>query len=55
MDYPFDISNIYNEQLMITLQDVNEVNRKGSRLAVASSVYDSTKHIGLVTPEFAQI
>ena len=33
-----------------TLQNVNEVNREHSRLAAASSVCDSTKHNGLVTP-----
>ena len=37
------------EQLQITLQNVSEVNRERSRLAVASSVCDSTKHNGLVT------
>ena len=42
------ISFRLKEQLMITLQYVNEVNRERSRLAVASGVYDSTKHNGLV-------
>ena len=34
---------------MVTLQNVNEVNRERSRLAAMSSVYDSTKHKGLIT------
>ena len=33
-----------------TLQNVCEVNRERSRLAAASSVCNSTKHNGLVTP-----
>ena len=37
------------EQLMISLQNVSEVNRERSSLAAASSEYDSTKHNGLVT------
>ena len=32
-----------------TLQTVSEVNRERSRLAAASSVFDLTKHNGLVT------
>ena len=36
-------------QLSVTLLNVSEVNRERSRLAVASSVCDSTKHNGLVT------
>ena len=37
------------EHLLITVQNVSEVNRKRSRLAAVSSVCDSTKHNGLVT------
>ena len=36
-------------QLMITSQNVSEVNRERSHLAAASSVCDSTEHNGLVT------
>ena len=48
------------EQLMITLQNVSEVNRERSHLTAASSVYDSTKHNVLVTVKnnelnFAQV
>ena len=37
------------EQLVITLQNMSEVNRERSRLAAAYSVCDLTKHNGLVT------
>ena len=38
----------FKEQLMITSQNVSEVNRERSRLTAASSINDSTKHNGLV-------
>ena len=37
---------------MITLQNASEVNRERFRLTAASSVYDSTKHNGLITVSF---
>ena len=36
-------------QLLLLGQNVCEVNRERSRLAAASSMFDSTKHNGLVT------
>ena len=42
------------EQLLIVLQNVSEVRRERSRLTAASSVYDSTKHNGLVSPFFCR-
>ena len=36
-------------QLLVTLQNVNEVNREALSPWAASSVYDSTQHNGLVT------
>ena len=39
----------HKEQLMIMLQNESEVNRERSHLTAASSVYDLTKHNGLVT------
>ena len=38
-----------NIQLLVTLQNVNEANREALSPLAASSVYDSTKHNGLVT------
>ena len=42
-----------NIQLLMTLQNVNEVNREALSPLAASSVYDSTKHNGLVTVELS--
>ena len=42
-----------NIQLLVTLQNVNEVNREALSPLAASSVYDSTKHNGLVTVELS--